>query len=114
VIPITVAALDEKALAQKETPQMERIPKLGIAVDTVPATVAKKFELEEGEGVLVTGLDRSGKFPGVKIGNVILSVNGTKIGSPEEFMEEVSKLQNGEALVLVIRDERSDKMVTIK
>jgi hypothetical protein len=29
-------------------------------------------------------------------------------------MEEVSKLQNGEALVLVIRDERSDKMVTIK
>jgi serine protease Do len=114
VIPITVASLDEKALAQNETQQMERIQKLGIAVDTVPATVAKKFELEEGEGVLVIGLDRSGKFPGVKIGNVILSVNGTKVGSPEEFMDEVSKLQDGDALVLVIRDERADKMVTIK
>jgi len=70
--------------------------------------------LEPGEGVVIASLDRRGRLPGVRVGDVILSVNGTKVGSPDEFSDAVSNVRKGESLVLVIRDERADKMVTIQ
>lgn len=113
-LPVTVANLDERALAQEQRRTLERAQKLGVLVEDVPPQVAKKLDLEPGEGVVIAGLDRRGRLPGVRVGDVILSVNGTKVGSPEEFNEAVSSVRKGESLVLVIRDERSDKMVTIQ
>jgi serine protease Do len=113
-IPVTVAPLDEKALAQVDQQSIEKMQKLGIAVDSVPSSIAKRLQLESGEGVIVTELARRGKFLGVKVGDVILSVNGQTVNSPEDFLQAISENNPGEPLTLVIRDENAEKMITIQ
>jgi S1-C subfamily serine protease len=88
--------------------------KLGIAVDSVPSSIAKRLQLESGEGVIVTELVRRSKFIGVKVGDVILSVNGQAVNSPEDFLQALSENNAGEPLTLVIRDENAEKMITIQ
>jgi len=113
-IPVTVAALDEKALAASERQASEMMQRLGIAIDVVPSDLARRYGLEEGEGVVVTGVARRGRFLGVGVGDVILSVNGTKVNSPDEFLEIVGELRQGQAITLVIRNAESERMVTIR
>ncbi len=113
-VPVTVAPLDEKALAQVDQQSVEKMQKLGIAVDSVPSSIAKRLQLENGEGVIVTELARRGKFFGVKVGDVILSVNGTTVNSPEEFLAALEDSEPGQPLTLVIRDENAEKMITIQ
>jgi serine protease Do len=113
-IPVTVAPLDEKALAQVDQQSIEKMQKLGIAVDSVPSSIAKRLQLESGEGVIVTELARRGKFLGVKVGDVILSVNGQTVNSPDDFLQAISENNPGEPLTLVIRDENAEKMITIQ
>jgi S1-C subfamily serine protease len=45
---------------------------------------------------------------------VILSVNGTPVNSVEDFVQSLGEIRAGEALSLVIRDENSERMVTIR
>jgi len=45
---------------------------------------------------------------------VILSVNGTKTNSTDEFLEVVGELRQGDAITMVIRDSESERMVTIR
>jgi serine protease Do len=113
-VPVTVAALDEKALASNERQSMERAQKLGIVVDEVPPGIYKKLQLEAGEGVIITEISRRNRIPGVKVGDVILSVNGTPVNSVEDFVQSLGEIRAGEALSLVIRDENSERMVTIR
>ncbi len=113
-IPVTITAMDMKALMASDQQNKENVEKYGIAVDLVPSEVASKLDLQEGEGVLVRGIDRRSKFVGVKVGNVILSVNGQKVSTPEEFFTEVGNLKKGGALTMVVRSADSETMITIK
>jgi serine protease Do len=113
-IPVTVSALDEKALAASERQNMENMQRLGIAVDQVPAETAKRYGLKEGEGVIVTGVARRGRFAGINVGDVILSVNGTKVDTPEAFLEVIGALRTGQGITIVVRDSDSERMVTIR
>jgi len=113
-IPVLVAALDDKQLAQDQRQQLEGLEKLGIAVDAVPPQISEQLDLEEGQGVLVLGLARRGRFTGVQVGDVILSVNGTSVNSGAEFLDAVNSVRKGEPLRLVIRNEEAERMVTIQ
>jgi serine protease Do len=113
-VPVTVAALDEKALASNERQSLERAQKLGLAVDEVPPSIAKSLQLEAGEGVIITEISRRSRIPGVKVGDVILSINGTPVNSVEDFVQSLGEIRAGEALSFVIRDENSERMVTIR
>jgi S1-C subfamily serine protease len=93
---------------------MERAQKLGIVVDEVPPGIYKKLQLEAGEGVIITEISRRSRIPGVKVGDVILSINGTPVNSVEDFVQSLGEIRAGEALSLVIRDENSERMVTIR
>lgn len=50
----------------------------------------------------------------MKVGDVILSVNGQTVNSPEDFLQAISENNPGEPLTLVIRDENAEKMITIQ
>lgn len=113
-LPVTVTALDEQAIAASEQQTMETMQRLGIAVSDVPADIARGYGLREGVGVVVTGVARRGRFTGVNLGDVILSVNGTKTNSTDEFLEVVGELRQGDAITMVIRDSESERMVTIR
>lgn len=113
-IPVTVAALDEKALAANDRKADETLQRLGFSVDSVPANIAKELQLEAGQGVIVTEISRRIRIPGLKVGNVILSVNGNPVSSAEDFTQALGEIRAGEGLSLVIRDENSERMITIR
>lgn len=112
--PVTVAALDEQALAASQQQSMETMERLGIAVDQVPSDIAKRYGLRDGEGVIVTGVARKSRFVGIKPGDVILSVNGNKTNSSDEFLEALGEVRQGKAVTFVIRDAESERMITIR
>ncbi|MCU0707119.1 MAG: Do family serine endopeptidase [Pirellula sp.] len=113
-IPVTVAALDEQALVASERQATETMQRLGIAVEEVPVEIARRYGLREGEGVVVTGVARRGRFIGVNVGDVIVSVNGNKVNSTDEFLEVLGELRQGQPVTFVIRDAESERMVTIR
>ncbi len=113
-IPVTVAALDEQALVASERQAAETMQRLGIAVEDVPVEIARRYGLREGEGVVVTGVARRGRFIGVNVGDVIVSVNGNKVNSTDEFLEVLGELRQGQPVTFVIRDAESERMVTIR
>lgn len=113
-IPVVVAALDEEALAASEQQSMEAMKRMGIAVTDVPSEVSRAYGLREGEGVVVTGVSRRGRFVGVNVGDVILSVNGTKTNSADDFLTAVGEVRQGDTMTLVIRDAESERMVKIR
>jgi serine protease Do len=113
-IPVTVAALDEDALVASERQTMESMNRLGIMVNDVPSNIARSYGLPEGEGVIVTAVARRNRLVGIKVGDVILSINGTRINSTDEFLEALGELRSGEPITLVVRDAESERMVTIR
>jgi len=64
--------------------------------------------------VIVTEISRRTRIPGLKVGNVILSVNGNPVSSAEDFTQALGEIRAGEGLSLVIRDENSERMITIR
>ncbi len=64
--------------------------------------------------MIITEISRRNRIPGVKVGDVILSINGTPVNSVEDFVQSLGEIRAGEALSLVIRDENSERMVTIR
>jgi serine protease Do len=112
--PVTVAALDEQALATSQQQSMETMERLGIAIDQVPTDIARRYGLRDGEGVIVIGVARKSRFIGVKPGDVILSVNGNKTNSSDEFLEALGEVRQGAATTFVIRDAESERMITIR
>lgn len=113
-VPVTVAVLDEKALAASDRQTEQTLQRLGFDVDKVPENIARKLQLEAGEGVIVTELNRRNRIPGLKVGDVILSVNGTPVNSTEDFLGAIEEIRAGEGISLVIRDEKSERMVTVR
>jgi S1-C subfamily serine protease len=101
-------------LAASERQANESLQRLGFAVDAVPAKIAKNLQLEPGEGVIVTEISRRSRIPGLKVGDVILSVNGTAVSSVEDFAEALGEVRAGEALSMVIRDANSERMITVR
>ena len=114
VLPVTVEALDENALAASEQQAKQSMQKLGVAVDSVPREFARKLGLDDGEGVVVLGVARRGRFAGLKIGDVIVSVNGKSVSTAEDFVDAVSVVREGQPLKLVVKNEESDQMITIR
>ncbi len=113
-IPVTIAALDETALAKSQQDSMEAMQSLGIAVESVPGEISQSYGLEDGQGVMVAGVARRGRFSGISVGDVILSVNGVKVNDPDAFVEAVADVPEGQALLLVVRNAESEKLISVR
>ncbi len=102
-------------LAGKEQPAEEREQALGIEVEDLTRELADRFHYKLGSGVIVSavtpGSPASDK--GIRSGDLILSVNGKRITSVEEFTAAVKQSRKrGKALLLVKRGELS-QFVTV-
>jgi serine protease Do len=84
--------------------------KLGIEYQEVEGQLAKYFKLSEESGVLVTSVEAEGPAgkAGVKAGDVILELDGRKIGDGDDLRRAVAKAEPGREVGLTIqRDGRS-------
>ena len=86
---------------------------LGITMQPVDDKIAKELKLSSLNGVYIVEVSKSGAADkaGVKVGDVLVSIDSTKITTPSSVQEAVSRFSPGDTAVLtVIRDGRQVRL----
>ncbi len=88
---------------------------LGVNIGDVTAEIAEEYNLDKIEGVFVGGVtaDGAAREAGIKEGDVIVSVGGTKVNSSAELQETVSQYRPGDDVVVVVKRSNSRKQFTV-
>jgi len=78
---------------------------LGIHVSNVTSETARRFDIQEERGVLVTEVDpeSKGEKAGVMTGDIIMEVNRTPVNDIKEYDREIQKVKSGETIQLFIK-----------
>jgi len=78
---------------------------LGVEVDKVPAATAAKMGLKEGEGLQVKEINAngSGRKLGLRVGDVILEVDGTPISDVATFNKKTAEAKKNKLIRLKIQ-----------
>lgn len=84
---------------------------LGVTIKTVDDEMAKENKLGKIEGVFIEGVSEDGaaRTAGIKKGDVITAINGTKVNSVSELQEQVGKHRPGDQVVVLIKRDGSEK-----
>jgi len=87
---------------------------LGIQIDQLDPDLAKKFDVEDGKGVLIVDVfeDTPAEKAGLKRYDVIVKLNGEKVEKVNKFRNRISILGAGTKVELVVL--RDGKKKTIK
>ncbi|MCX5872120.1 MAG: DegQ family serine endoprotease [Deltaproteobacteria bacterium] len=105
-VPVQIAERTEKAIASSGTGAPSTTSNdLGIEIEKVPAAVASKMELKEGQGLLVkdASSDGYGARMGLRPGDVILELDGTAVSDVNEFNKAVSQAKKNKVIRLKIQ-----------
>ena len=78
---------------------------LGVTIATVTAELAQQMEIDEIEGVYITTVRPEGaaKQAGMKEGDVIISVDETRVNSSAQLQETVSKYRPGQEVQVIVK-----------
>jgi Do/DeqQ family serine protease len=90
-----------------------RRPRLGVSVKAVSAVEAELYSLPEVRGALVTSVqdDLPAQRAGIRMGDVVVSVNGSPIVHDTDFVTRLARLQPNEEITLgIIRDGRPENV----
>lgn len=93
----------------KRSGKIERNFWTGLEVQTVDARVARYFDLDKAEGVIVTDVKRRSPADesGFKPGDIIVEVNGEKIANENAIVSIVRSSRAGDVLKMkIIRDKK--------
>jgi serine protease Do len=83
--------------------------RFGIEVKPIGKTDAKKYGLNESNGVMVGRVEAKGPFgmAGIEAGDIILQINRKTVSEPDEFGEVLSTTPPGKNIILTVFDHRS-------
>lgn len=82
---------------------------IGVSINDIDAKFAEQKNIKQLKGAYINGLTSSGaaESAGIKIGDVITSIENTKVGSVSELQEQLSKYRPGNKVnVTVMRNEK--------
>ena len=86
---------------------------LGITMQPIDDKIAKELKLSSLNGVYIVEVSKSGAADqaGVKVGDVLIAIDSTKITTPSSVQEAVSRFSPGDkAELTVIRDGKEKKL----
>lgn len=88
---------------------------LGVSIATVDAGLAEEYGLESIEGVYITEVNPYGAADeaGIKVGDVILGVDGVKVNSASELQERFSRYRPGNKVQVTIKRKEKSKQVEV-
>ncbi len=94
---------DTKAYAREE--QEEHQDKLGIKVADLTPNLARRYNVKEGEGVIVVDVAAESKAEdaGLRVGDVIKEINRQPIRSADDLTKVIDAIPDGEAVNMFIR-----------
>jgi serine protease Do len=110
-VKVTIGNLSEQT-AQVGENQIEEI---GLAVQNLPADIARQLDATPGQGIVVSDV-RSGSIAaeaGITRGTIILLANGEEIHNVDEFSAIVAAAEAAKRLVLLVRVQGSQRFVAL-
>ncbi|MBI4964702.1 MAG: DegQ family serine endoprotease [Desulfomonile tiedjei] len=106
-VNVKIAERTEKAVASATGPSTggETSNELGIEIEKVPAAMAEKLGIKEGQGVRVKDLeaDGAGSQMGLKSGDVILEIDGKTVSDIEAFNKAVKESKKSKLIRLKVQ-----------
>jgi C-terminal processing protease CtpA/Prc len=83
-------------------------PRLGVSLQNLTPQLGEFFGIDTGEGALVTSVsdDSPAAKAGLRAGDVIVSVDGEAVEGPGGVMRAISKRDEGEVEITVMRDKK--------
>lgn len=91
------------------------LEELGFAVQELSPELAEQLEIEDGNGVIVSAIDREGKAHGrLETGDVIKKVGSTEVNNIREFRAAIREVDPEKGLVLTVRRGDATQLVTIR
>jgi serine protease Do len=88
--------------------------RLGISVETMSDQLAEYFGVKGNQGVLVTEVSENGpaQKAGLKAGDVITSVDGTKIDGVSGLLNAITQKESGQVTLTIIRN-RTEQTIPV-
>jgi len=111
-IPISTARQVMEQIIQKGSVTRGWI---GVGVQDVTKEIAESFKLPATGGVLITQVERGGPADkgGVKLGDVLLAVNGKPVADTTAMLNSIAMLQPGEVARLKVSRNRAESELTV-
>ena len=88
---------------------------IGVGVQNVTKEIAESFKLPAAGGVLITQVERGAPADkaGVKLGDVLLAVNGQSVADATAMLNSISALQPGEDAKLKLSRNQAENELTV-
>jgi serine protease Do len=102
---VTIAKREDDRIAARGRQGPQEDAALGIRVSEITPEIARRFNLEDTEGIIVVDVARGSKAAeaGLQPGDIIKEVNREEIRSAREFESALDKIESGEAIQLFVR-----------
>jgi serine protease DegQ len=88
---------------------------IGVGVQDVTKEIAESFKLAGAVGVLITQVERGAPADkaGVKLGDVLLAVNGRPVADATAMLNSIAALQPGEGAKLTVSRNQAENELTV-
>jgi serine protease Do len=88
---------------------------LGVIITDVTAELAKEYNIDRIEGVLVTGLRENSAAieAGIELYDVIIAVNGVRINSGSELQEQISRYRPNDRITVTILRKNKQRQLSV-
>jgi serine protease Do len=89
---------------------------MGLKVQALTKELAEQYNVEASEGLVVTSVDRNGLAArsGIKVGDVITSINQHRLNDPKEFREYVKNLDTKKGVLVYLISDGTAKFEILK
>lgn len=100
---VKIAKREESRISARNT-HKEKQTELGISVNNVTPELARRFNLKEAKGVIVTAVEPDSKAEeaGVKNHDIIREINHNSIATVSDLNKVISEIQKGETINMFI------------
>ncbi len=115
-ISVTIGTLTEEKIASKDTGPTQKIDELGLTVQTLTDELAEMFEVQAGQGVVITAVAPGSiaAQAGIESGMVITQVNREPVTKAEEFKELVNASRDERRLLLLVQKGDTQQYVVLR
>lgn len=115
-ISVVLAELPDTTQIKKEDEKTEQAApeenSLGISIANI--TDAEKKEFGIVKGVLIEKAEGPAARAGLRIGDIIITLNNVDVNSPKQFYDLVKKIDTNKTAVLLVRREQNTQYITVK
>lgn len=89
---------------------------IGVSLQALTGDLGEYFGIEDGEGALITEVheDTPAEEAGLKVGDVIVAVDGYHVDSPSEVRDRVAEHREGEEVELTIVRDRAEQTFSME